>query len=786
MKHILSVLCSLAISVTVAAQTGSIDINGTKYDVDTIEHYMVGPGVDYVRFNVKMGTTIHKLYMLETDLTNPYVKIEENPSQDKLGTTEQMVSTGQRIDSALHRPIGAVNCNFWVVASQNTGNNEGLLSQPFAGTAKDGMLITEPDNWNTGHGDRGFVMIDDMGKALIRNMSWNGCLINIKNKKSYALRDCNRTRVTAKANEIALFNRYIGKATRAIPDTAIEVIFEPVEGQEWNINDTITCIVTAINHTGGTILTGKMGALQGRGNGLTRINNCVTKVGDTFQLFLGMYSSSLTTDDDYSADSITPHIMQMVTGNCLVMANGVLTSRNTNENYNNQNYPRTMIATNNEGNRLWMLVSEKPGNYTAEMCGILKNSGATWASGLDGGGSAQLFLHGAIQNTTTEGTPRGVSNSMWLISTAPDDEEATRLSSSTKEIHLPKYCVSKPVFNVYNQYGVLIKKNFADVTLSCEPEVGYITDDGKFVCLANGILTATYGTAKLDIPVIAMNSSTPSFRLDSVRIDNRHTYCIEVRTEVDGSMQTLLSSALTWESADSEICSVDANGNITGVNNGTTWIYGTLEDKTDSLCVTVEIPATPAIDLVDFTIANEQWTPTTTSTVSTIAFTPTAEGSILDFGYKKSRAPIIDITPSVTIYGLPQAIELVVEGRQFPIVSFIINLVTRSTGNRRYSINSLPAGDTIIHIPVNEFLGSDIAIFPLGLSSIEIQVDATADAGKYEMLFKQLKAIYTDEQTSVDNLASDKHDNARKIMIDGQLYIIKDNKHYNILGNEIK
>ena len=791
MKKSAFLLCLIISAYCLYAQSGTIDINGKQYPVDTLEHYTVGPGTDYVRFDVRMGSTLHKLYMLETDLRNPYIKIEENPGQDRLGTTEKLANTQQRIDSAGHRPIGAVNCNFWVVTSQNTGHNEGLLNQPFAGSAKDGMLLTEPDDWNYAynadgsivHGDRGFVMIDDAGKAFIRNMTWNGRLI--KDSKSYAIRDCNRTRVNAYANEITIFNRYIGVPTRSIPDTAIEVIFEPADGKPWSINDTMTCVVKSINQTGGTQLTGYTGALQGRGKGKTRINKCITAVGDTFQLYLGMYSSTLMPEDTGSGDSITPHIMQMVTGNCLVMANGNLTVRNTNEEYNNRNYPRTMIATNNEGNRLWLLVSETPGNYTAEMCGMLKNSGATWAAGMDGGGSTQLLLHGNVRNKTTEGNPRAVSNGLWVISTAPDDNEATALSSSTKQISLPRYCVSRPLFNVYNQYGVLIKKDFADVTLSCPPEVGYITPDGKFVCLGSGTLTATYGKGRLDIPVVALESSAPAFRLDSVWIDNSHRYCIEVETESEGVKQTLLSSALTWESTDAGICPVDENGYITGVSNGGTWIYGTLNGATDSLYVTVETADQPTLPLADFTSANDNWTPTTTSSVSTISLTPSAEGSTLGFKYKKSRTPLINITPSVSIYGLPEAIEFVVEKRNMPITSLNISINTRNNDTKQYSVPSLPAEETTIRIPLTELLGTDIAVFPINFSGIRIQIDATADEGQYEMVFKQLRAVYSEVDTQVEDIRN-KDNTVRKVILDGSIYIIKDNKTYNILGYEIK
>ncbi len=792
MKRLLYVLVIWMLSSSVSeAQSGMIDINGKQYLIDTLEQYSVGPGIDYVRFNIQMGSINHKLYLLRADLQNPYIKIEENPGQDRLGKTEGMVTTHNRIDSAGHHPVGSVNCNFWVVSSQNTGHNEGLLNQPFAGTAKDGVLITEPDDWNYAynadgsivHGDRGFLMIDEAGKALIRNLVWNGRLI--KGSKSYAIRDCNRTRVNPNASEITLFNRYIGVPTRQIPDSAIEVIFEPIDGKQWSINDTMQCVVKSINTTGGTTLSGSMGVLQGRGKGKTRINNCIKAVGDTFSLYLGMYSKSLMSADAPGNDSITPHIMQMVTGNCLVMENGELNIRNTNEDYNNRNYPRTMLATDNEGSRLWMLVSENPGNYTAEMCAMLLHDGATWAAGMDGGGSAQMNLLGKIINTTTEGSPRAVSNSLFIINTAPDDNTATRLSSRTTFIRLPRYGVAKPVFNVYNLYGTLLMRDFADVTLSCAPETGYITDEGSFVCLGNGTLSATYQNARMDIPVIAESGSQPAIVPDSIWIDNRHQYTVEIQTKAGDTTYPILASALQWEVADPDICSTDSKGVITGLSNGATTVIGTLEGKNDSLAVTTEIANVNPLLLTDFSSDDEQWKPTTTSTVSTLGFTPSADGGLLTFKYKKSRVPVINFAQDIRLYSLPTKVRYVIDNKGFPISQMSINMQARGQSAQTYTITRLEEGEQTIDIDVAALLGNTVRIYPVRIKNLRIQFDASAEEKEYQLLLKRIELWYGDEASGVENIRQE-GGRAKKILVDGHIYIINNNKTYNLTGNEIR
>lgn len=776
----------LVASVAAIAQSGTIDINGNKYAVDTLEHYMVGPGVDYTRFDVTIDNKLHQLYLLETDLTNPYNSVEEHQSGNLMGKTETLASAHKSMNEEAHRTIGGVNCNFWVVSSNITQSAEatrvwsGLLGQPFSGTAHGGVLIGDPsENWNRGRADSnpnkevGFVMIDGSKRVFIDDMRYVAYVEH--NGERHPLRDCNRTRENPDENELVIFNHYTYSATasRSVSN-GVEAVLQ-LQG-DWAINKDLVCNVTNVNTTGGTKINEGYAILQGRGTGKTFLEK--VKQGDALTVHLGVVNRTDST--------LRPDIKEMVTGNCLVMENGVLTNRNTNEGYNNQNYPRTMLATNNEGNRFWMLVSAPPGNYTAEMCGILKNCGATYAVGMDGGGSAQMCLHGKVQNKTTETNPRAVANSIWVFSTAPEDSVAASLSSSTKEIRLPRYCIAKPLFNVYNQYGALLKHDFADVTLSCTPETGYITEDGKFVCLGNGTLTATYQNATLNIPVVNVESTSPSIVFDSVWIDQRHNYQVETSTTSNGVTYPVLSSAMQWQVLDPDVCSSTADGVITGVSNGVTTVYGTLEGKTDSLVVTTEIAATNPLLLTDFSEENDMWKPTSTSSVSTLTFTPSSNGGLLRFQYKKSRAPIINFTNNILLYSLPSAVRITFEKRNFPITQLSMNLQPHNGKVQTYGMSSFNEGDEqVMEVDVEKLLGKSISIYPLRLTGLRLQFDASADEGDYTLLLKKLELVYGDEQTRLTDI-KESNTGIRKVMTNGQLLIIRNNKTYNLLGYEIR
>ena len=778
------------------AQSGVLDINGKQCAVDTLEYYQVGPGTMYTRFNVVIGSTVHHLYLLTADLTNPYVKIEEGQGQEHTGSVELMTATHHRIDSAGHRPIGSVNCNFWCVSSQNKGDWEGLLNQPFAGTAKDGYLIGEPMDWNAPHGDRGYVMIDDLGKAWIRNMEFNGRLI--KGSASRKIFDCNRPRVTpTNPNEICLFNRFIKDTTRAIPDSAVEIIFLPVQGQDWAINDTMTCVVTSINHTGKSTLTGPMGALQGRGTRGTWMQNNF-QVGDTFQMLLGMYSANQVpginvqlypSDYNYSGDSITPHVMQMVTGNCLIMANGDITYRNANEDYNNKNYPRTVLATNNEGNRMWLLVSEKPGNYTAEMCAILRHDGATWAAGMDGGGSAQMNLFGKILNPTTEGSPRAVANSWFVVSTAPDDNAVTDLQFvDNLPTVMASYSSYSPKLRAYNQYGWLISAEYDDFTLTCEPaSLGTVSEDGKtFIASPQGgvgKLFAHAGNTTIE-KQLTVEQGSVVLRLTDVLIDSRE-YPIEAQSTAGGRTYAVDPAMFQWTSADETIANVSPAGALRGIKNGSTTIQGTLGTAQVSFNVKVEIPEKQTLSFYDFQRADTFWKPENNyGPIEWQASSGSEKVNTLSFTVNSERGPLVKISGDLPLYGLPDSVALSVNS---DVALKSISLAASAANASKAVPSAKNVGKSgsirVAYTPADFGAdAADIASYPLNLQSMSFTLQGVKKNTPYTITLESIELYYHNAQNTAMPLLPARSDAARKIFRNGQLLIEKNGAYYTATG----
>ena len=793
-------LFALAVSTTIFAQHGTINIQTNldstvilQYAIDTLDSYQVGPGIIYTRFDITDSKQTRHCYIYEVDLTNPYNQVEESHSTT-MGNTERMADAHKRLDAPGHRSIGSVNCNFWIVSSQDEGRYNNLTGVPCTGQVRNGKIGTNITWWNIGHGevwldrkqDIGYLMIDDQKKAHIDQYYWDAHLAI--GDQAMPINEVNRNRNNPGENDLVMFNSDMGtKATltKAEIDAhlgndlpLIEVVVK-LE-QDWAINEHLFAEVVSINTTGGTKIEDGYAVFRGRGNGKTFLENA--KVGDRVQFIIGMYESYLGT---------RPKIKQLSAGNCYVMNEGKLTIRNWNEDYNNKNYPRTGFGVSKDHNTLWLMVMEKPGMYTHEMASILRHFGAWEAAGADGGGSAQFNLGGQIINPTTEGTPRAVGNSIFLFSTAPDDSTVIEMRTKSTFLRLPKYAAIKPDFLGYNQYGLLIDNKLQGVELTCNPETGYITEDGHFVCLGSGILTATYDQASLPIEIVLVEDGNPALRFDSVLISNHTKYEIEINGSVDGKNFTILPSSVEWTIADPTICEINKDGILTGIANGTTDVTGILGNSTLHMKVRVQtIDQTPYC-WEDMIAVENRWKLKTTSSNWETAFNEANGQAELYLNYTSGRQPHITLEADTVLYSTPQALELRItpEGELIEKITIALKANNANSSQNYNYIDLVSGSKNSIYVDINNLFGvnNDPAIYPVTLDFIKFTLNAKAAKQEYHMPIEGIYLHYGDgnAETNVSTTPALQNSDAQKLLYNGQLIIINNNKIYNILGHEI-
>ena len=804
MKHNL-LLFALILSANVFAQHGTINIQANLdsttnyvYSIDTLESYQVGPGIIYTRFDIttNKANDVRHCYVYEVDLTNPYNTVEESHSTT-MGNTERMVDAHTRLDAPEHRSIGSVNCNFWIVATQDEGQYNGLTGVPCTGQVRNGKIGTNITNWGIGHGDPdpllgrkqdiGYLMIDADKKAHIDQFSWDAHLAI--GDQAMPISEVNRNRSNPSDNEVVMFNSDMGtKSTltkeainkRLGTDLPMIELVVKLE-QDWAMNQHLFAEVVSINYTGGTKIEDGYAVFRGRGTGKTFLETA--KVGDRVQFIMGMYES---------LSGERPNIKQLSAGNCYVLREGRLTNRNWNEEYNNKNYPRTGFGVSKDHNTLWLMVMEKPGMYTHEMASILRHFGAWEAAGADGGGSAQFNLGGEILNPTTEGQPRAVGNSIFLFSTAPDDNTVVEMRTTSTFLRLPKYAILKPEFLGYNQYGMLINKDLPGVKLSCAPETGYITEDGYFVCLGSGILTATYDKASLPIEIVIVDEANPTLRLSDVLISNKAPYKIEINGIIDNKRFNILPSAVDWTIEDNSICKIDEQGVLHAIKNGNTKVHGKFGRTTMTLNVQVQLVEQDPFLWENFIEIDKRWKLEASESSWGATFKTGANGeSHLHMNYKGGRVTQLSLAADTLLYSTPAQLEL----KMTPQGDLITRIDLSFTDNKGTfanfaCIDITPDLPCSININLDSLfnVNNDISIYPIKLNTIIFSLNKKAEKKEYNIPFEGIYLHYTKKQTT--NLEN-KHtspatsNDVRKILYNGQLIIIKNNKIYNILGHEI-
>lgn len=740
----LSLLCG-------AGANATINIAGVAKQVDTLECRSVGPGVQYVRMH--MPEYPLDVYTLTIDLNNPYNDVNTFIGKDHAGTTEAMTQAYTRLSTPGHRTIGSVNGNFWIVSGQGMDD---LLGQPHSGCMVNGEFATEPNNWNRANRGEGierlqeiaFVMLDEEKKMWIDDIYFEARVTNAANE-SFAIAEINRIR---NENEIVLYNHFTGETESYID--GVDVIVEPVEGETWGSNKEVKCVVTRIvPGTGGTQLEGAEYALSGAGTGADFLNKL--QVGDQVTI-----STSIKT----RTDSLVPMARQMLTGNALVMREGQLTPRNENETYNSQTYSRTGIGMSQDGKTLYLIVidyksSTSVGCNTATMCYILKQAGAWNVANMDAGGSAQMMLRGSLVNNPADGKERPVSNGFMIFTNAPDDENLTHLAFDHYNLEIPAYACFEPTILGYNQYGVLVDTQVADYTLSCDPSLGTVSDDGKRFYAApqatTGILHVTSGNATGEIKV-TVKATEIAMKNSAVLADKAHPYPIEVISTIGENTYTYDPASLTWNIDDPTVCQIEG-GVLTGLQNGQTRITGSIGDFSGTMDVTVEIPQSPRIPADDFT----GWTTKAISAITDATVTPAGNGAgTLAFTYKSGRQPYVEMDKSVTLYSIPDTIRLLIHS-EIPLSK--VQIACKANGDKEQYLEyeGLETNsDYLIAIPSVQITGeNNRGGFPITLNYIKfyINTSGTTSGQAYKIDLKEFSLVYNGVVSGIEAIAGDRN-----------------------------
>ncbi len=727
----LAVVTLLVCATSLHAATGRIVLNNLPYTLDTIQMIQAGPGVEFWEtrmFRESDGGGRLDAFFLRVDLTNPYLHLEQVLGKDRLIGTETPTSMGARLTTPTHVVVAGTNGDFFeTTPAERAGHPIGLT----IGNGEYALI---------GSKNRRCGGVNADGKVVIGN-HWGHSGGLVLADTTLALNVVNKERGE---NKLVLYNHYFGTTT--LTDAlGTEVVAKLAEGEVWKTSGDVRLVIESVSpNTGNSTIPQDRVILSGHGTMAAELDKL--QIGDEV-----IYRNTLTIDNQVVN-------MQQCIGSdnyVLILEDGVVAQ----SGYWDELHPRTCFGMTQTGDTAMFLVvdgrrGKSVGCTTKVLAELMQYNGAWRATNWDGGGSSCMFLQhlGQMNEPADMDGQRATCNGMMIVAEVPEvDSTITKILPYEYTYSVPYYGIYKPKFYGYNQYGLMIDPDVQGVALSCDASLGEIQEDGSFLASGtqDGVLHAALGDAKTTINIIVNRDAEVYLRLDSVLVDNRSSYEIEVLSRVEGNIVSLPARALQWTVEDEAICTVNAAGQLLGVSDGRTSVIGKMGNNTDTLDVHVQLPIARDYLWEDFADNTDTWNLKASPTSFKPTFVaPTEDNPLasLQFTGKTTRSPYILLEKDIPLYGLPDSIRI--HFRTDAVVEKL-TLALRANSQAATEFSShifepIPTNvDTTLSIAMADLFDvTDRAIYPIWMKSLRFAFSTKLAAATYNIIWKGIELYY--------------------------------------------
>ena len=725
MKKPLLLIATMMLSVSMSHALTTTVIDGNTYSVDTLQHSKVGPESYYTAIKFTGPSLTFRTFYLEVATAQQNLEFRTELGRDSVIGTEDISAHALRKTTDSEIYYAAVNGDFFETQVD--------VGAPVNGSVQNGMV--------------GTVAVG--GPHFVFEGATTPWTSNITASYTYSVNGAAPvalTRVNERLgdNELIVFNSLNGKFTHT-PAGTTEVALELLPGETWKVNAPIKAKVTgAVSTTGNRVIAEGQAVLSASGSRVAELT--ALKEGDEIEL---VFTQTL---DQYGG--IAPNITQMVGGNTIFLMNGETVPQG-----DYSRHPRTMLGYNSDKSKMIFAVVDgrsaiSSGATYVELADMMKWVGGTWGINIDGGGSSSLFLQPlGTMNVPSDGKERSVGNGVYCVLKAPQDKEITEIRFVDWAMNFPKYGIYTPKFYGYNQYGMLVDTDVQGVTLSCDPKIGEIINDGAtFYGTGDGIgaLKAEYNGLTADIPVTVAASDNVKLRLSNVVLDNKREYTVEVNALVNESEMPMNPSALAWSSDNEAVATVEAGtGLLKGVSNGTAVVTGKVGDFVGNLNVSVEIPEGDVMPVYREFGTAEDWTfrqvGGTDLTVSQLG-----EGFKLNYvGNGSSRGAYISVDRRVDVWSLPEGLRISVnpgEVQMKKVSVTAMNALGELASSWAFTETELPKNQvSTFNLSFKDIWDiNDIAIYPITITTLRFDLGASAKGTPFEIQVPTYAAVYTD------------------------------------------
>ena len=748
------------------ASSYAISLNGVEYTIDTLSMFPAGPGSTYYELRLLRadnGSGRLDAFLLAVDTRDPYVQVQQVLGKSKVTGCEIPSSMAKRSTTDTEIYFGGVNGDFFAYEAPvgtTIINNQFALTPAGAG------------------GGRRHGGIDADGRGVTAYTHTYSMKVTMPYDTTLVIHHVNDYR---DENQLVLFNHHLGANTGSNA-YGTEVKIQLLEGETWKTTGTMKAkVLDKQANVGSMPLAADYAVLSGHGSMQKELNKL--NIGD-----------ELTLTFEMRLDDELVNVAQLIGGDhyeAMILDDGKVAQ----SGFWNELHPRTGFGVSQTRDTVFMIVVDgrgvSAGCTTKVMAEILKHHGAWNAVNWDGGGSSCMYIRPFDQmNNGSDGKERAVTNAMFAVAHVPEvDNTVVTIAPYMPNYYLPRYGVAAPQFLGYNKYGVLVNTNVPDVKLSCAPEVGEILADGRFLASGEkgGKLVATWGdiTTELDVRISA--TAPIAIRIDTV-LCGPQPYKVEVEGTVGNNTVEILSSALTWTSADPSIATVDEEGCVMGVSNGMVVVTGKLGTFTDKIVIKVEIPESDPLVWDDFRNV-DSWTvkgsPTSFKPYLSVSEDPNAPVNLM-FTYGSGRNPFVQLSKDSLLFSVPEKIRVpMTTNATFEKVIIMIRANNSNTTDQIPFLNPKVGEENVFEIDVKERFGDDMAIHPLHFLSLKMVPTSATPKGECYVTLPGIIEVFSDLTTDVENTTSSQSTSTLKYIENGTLYIQSADKTYNVLGTQL-
>lgn len=753
MKQLLS-LFALGLAFGASA-SGTVDLQGTTFRSDTLEHYYVAPGTTHTHLELTAGNRRVQVFAVTIDRADASYRPTVSPrvviGNDMCLNAETVSSMGTRKTTDSRQYVAGVNGDFFITASF-AGNHEfgnAILGYPNMSCVIDGK-IAAPD------------MIDIVSRENALIIGPEGMWIDATDLTYKVLNNDGSRQAKAQAvnyprrdNEMMVYNSYNGASTRTSAGGR-EIALRMAPGAEWKINATTKFIVEGEWSTAGDMPIPADGIVISCGKDYADSFVDGLAAGDVVKLKIILSLPAF--------GGIKPDITDVIGGDVRILNQGTVTTEAIRWiNTPGSQYPRSLAGYSQDRTRLVMAAVDggqaaSTGLSYFESADLMAALGCYDALDMDGGGSTAMWTaHAGIVNRPRDGAERAVGNALFVALDAAPDSKVASIRFADHARTLPLLGAYTPVVYGYNAAGQLISTAVEGCTF--EAPAGMATISGATVmptatgCFA---LTARLGDMTATMPVDVQEIGEVAVRRSTVLIDNVRTTAVELLAATPLGDMPLANTAFEWSSDNSAVATVDANGTVNGHADGSATIVGRRGELEVSVTAMVQIPDASVIP-VEANLGDDSWRITRSGVGSDMSITPDGNGGCaLQFTVTNPRSANIALNKDIDVYSLPDGFSLTVDTKGSVLKEVSVRVRPDNASQPVMVSTGELSGATTVNCPLEGSIDiDDINVFPLHFSALRIVPLTGAEGGKnYDIALSDVGFSYSQWNSGVENVTN--------------------------------